>query len=361
MNEYRTRIAGPYAVQFLANTALVIAIVYLPLLARELGASSSQVGLIVGLYQAMLLVSGIVFGRWADFGDRKVFVVLGCCASVVTLAALVPARTVGALFVVRALTGVAAGVFPAALMAYFYHHSNELGRFSGFSALGWAVGALLVGVVPSQWLFWVAAGLMAAAAAVAQLSLGHQHVRLSQPVIDTRVLRRNVKEYAVFFLRHAGATSIWAIYPLFLSDLGASRLWVGIIFAINPLAQFVFLNFFERFGERELIIAGTALSVLVFTGFGLSRHWVQVLPIQVLLAISWSALYLGELKRLMRRNVERSTAAGMLQSVIALSAVCGALLVGLTGRFGYGAVMFTAAGLAAAGLLAYFVVPDPVD
>lgn len=361
MSDGRIVRLGPYVVQFLANTALVIAIVYLPLLAREIGASKAQVGLMVGFYQAALLVSGVVFGRWADFADRKLFVIAGCIATVMTLAALNLARSVGGLYVVRAAGGVAAGVFPAALMAYFYERSQRLGRFSAVSALGWAAGALIAGLVVPRLLFWVAAGLGVAAAAVAQFALGHQHVRLSQPIVDMRVLRRNWKEYLVFFLRHAGATSIWAIYPLFLSDLGASRLWVGVIFALNPLAQALFLSFFERFGERQLIIAGAALSVLVFVGFGLSRHWVQVLPIQVLLAISWSALYLGELKRLMRRNVERSTAAGMLQSVLALSAVCGALLVGVTGRFGYGAVMYTAAGLGAAGLLLFFLVPEPVD
>jgi MFS family permease len=361
MSDPRSGRVGPYVVQFLANTALVIAVVYLPLFARDIGAGKAEIGLMVGLYQAMLLVSGIVFGRWADFGDRKLFVVLGCVASVGALAVLVPARTVGALYAMRAAGGIAAGVFPAALMAYFYQYSAKLGRFSGFSALGWAVGAMLVGVIPPSWLFWVAAAIMGAAALVAQFALGHQHVRLNQPIVDGRVLRRNWKEYAVFFLRHAGATSIWAIYPLFLSDLGASRFWVGVIYALNPLAQVVFLNFFERFGERSLMLAGAALSVLVFVGFGLSRNWVQVLPIQVLLAVSWSALYLGELKRLMRRNVERSTAAGMLQSVLSLSAVCGAFLVGVTGRHGYGVVMFAAAGLALAGLVLYLVVPEPAD
>jgi MFS family permease len=356
-----------YLVQFLSNASLMALTVYVPLLARALGANSSQIGLLVGIYQGTLFLSSMLFGRWADYGDRKRFVVYGLAISVVAIAAHSLVRGLGGLFIVRAIAGLCVGVFPSALMAYFYDRSTLLGRFSGFGSLGWGAGALALGLLRPDWIFPAAAVVMALTAVAAAVGLKHQHVRLAQPFVDSRVLKRNWRLYLSFLLRHMGAYSIWTIFPVYLSDLGASRFWVGAVYAINPLGQFVFMNLVERASEKLLIALGFILSVLVFVAFGVATDFRQVVPIQVFLALSWSCLYLGSLKELMRVNPERSTAAGMFQSVVSLAAVGGALLEGVTGAFGYRTIMFVAAGLALAGGLVYKLAPErqrssgPVD
>jgi MFS family permease len=349
-----------YAVQLLSNASLMAVIVFVPLLANGFGANSQQIGLLVACYQTAILLSSIVFGRWADYGDRKLFVVFGLAASAAALGAHVFARNLGWLFLARGLAGFCVGVFPAALMAYFYDRSKLLGRFTGFGSLGWGIGAFTLGMIRPGWVFPLSAALMAGTAVFAWASLKHERVRLDQPFLDTRVLRRSWPIYLSFLLRHIGAFSIWSIFPVFLADLGASRLWVGIVFAINPFGQVLFMNLLEHVGERILIILGFVLSALVFFAFGLVTNFRQVVPIQVLLALSWSCLYLGSLRELMRVNPERSTAAGMFQSVLSLSAVGGALLLGLTGALGYRGVMFTAAALAAVGGIVHLAVrPRP--
>ena len=352
---------GPHLVQLLSNAGLMAVIVYIPLLARDLGATSSQIGLLVAAYQSAVLVSSMLFGRWADFGDRRRFVVYGIWASVGALIAHLLARNLGTLLLARVLAGICVGSFPAALMAYTSDRTNLLGRFVGFGSLGWGIGAFTLGMIPQDWVFVVAAAVMALTGVLAMVTLRPQHVRLSQPFLDTRVLRRNWRLYLSFFLRHTGAFSIWTIFPVYLSDLGASRLLVGVVFAINPFGQFIFLNWLERARERAMVIWGFVLSALVFAAFGLATDFRQVIPIQVFLALSWSCLYLGSLKELMRLNPERSTAAGMFQSAGSLAAVAGALLEGVTGAFGYRAIMFVAAGLAVAGGLLYAAQPGPAE
>jgi MFS family permease len=350
---------GPYAIQFLTNVSLMAVIVYVPLLAKSYGAGSQRIGLLVAVYQAALLVSSMVFGRWADFGDRKKFVLVGLVVATLALFAHTLARELGGLFAVRAVAGICVGVFPAALMAYYYHGRTTLGRFVGFGSLGWGVGAVTLGLLKPEMVFPFAAGVMVVTVFVAAVTLEHQHVRLNQPFFDARVLKRNWRLYGSFFLRHLGAFSIWSIFPVYLSDLGASRFWVGVVFAINPVGQFVFMHLLDRVGERLLIVAGFVLSALVFVAFGFATDFRQVVPVQVFLALSWSCLYLGSLRELMRVNPEKSTAAGVFTSVSSLAAVGGALLLGVTGAFGYRAVMFVAAGLAVLGGLLYFAGPRP--
>lgn len=348
----------PYLVQTFANAGLTAAVVYIPLLAKRFGASHSEIGLLVAAYQGMMLIATLVFGRWADFGDRKRFVVYGLLLSAVTLLLHTFARNLSSFFVVRAAIGLCAGIFPAALIAYFYKENSRLGRFSGFGSLGWAIGALLVGLVSTQTVFLVSGLLIFLTTIVAQVGLRSQRVRLNQPFFDLTVFRRNWRIYISFLLRHVGAFSIWTIFPLYLAHLGANRFWIGFVYALNPLGQFFFMNILEQVRDGVLIRAGLFLSIIVFTTFGLANRFEQVIPIQILLALSWSCLYLGTLKQLLRFNPEKSTATGILQSVLSMAAVLGALLEGITGAFGFRTIMFAAAGMAVLGTLVYSISPE---
>jgi predicted MFS family arabinose efflux permease len=345
----------PYLVQVLANAGLTGAVVCVPLLAKSLGASNSEIGILVAAYQGMMLFASLVFGRWADFADRKKFVVWGLALCTITLTLHTFARNLTALFAVRAILGLCAGIFPAALIAYFYEENRRLGRFSGFGSLGWGLGALLVGIFSVRELFLLTGSLMFLTTLIARTGLRSQHARLAQPFFNMKVFRRNWRIYISFLLRHLGAFSIWTIFPLYLAHLGANRFWIGLVYALNPLGQFFFMNILERVRDALLVRAGLLLSIIVFLAFGLANRFEQVIPIQIVLALSWSCLYLGTLKQLLRLNPEKSTATGMLQSVLSLAAVLGALLEGVTGAFGYRTIMFAAAGMAVIGALLYIL------
>lgn len=376
--QFRFKQIAPYLIQIAANAGLMMGVVYVPFLARDFGASTSQVGLLVAIYQATMFLSNLIFGRMADYMDRKPMVLLGLGLSAVALGAHMFTKSLEQLFLVRAAAGLAAGVFPSALIAYFYQGSgydrpatevspastsdllvggpsgrDRLGRFSGFGALGWGVGALLAGWVTGGRLFLLGAVLLLAALMAGAVGLMPQRVYIQQAFLDLRVLKRNWTLYLSFYLRHTGAHSIWAIFPVFIRDLGASMFWVGAIFAINPFGQFILMNVLEKIRPNRLIGAGLIMSMVTFVAFALARDYRQLIPIQVLLALSWSSLYLGSIKQLMDRNEERSTAAGLFQSVFSLAAVSGGLLTGITGQFGYPVVMLTAAGLTLAGIVVY--------
>lgn len=172
---------------------------------------------------------------------------------------------------------------------------------------------------------------------------------IEQPFFNIAILKKNWRIYLSFFLRHAGAFGIWAIYPLFLADLGASKFWIGIIYSLNAFGQFFFMPQLDRFQSNKLIKFGLYFSTATFIAFGICKNFWQILPFQILLAFSWSCLYLGSLKYLLEHNEEKSTAVGVFNSISSLAGIVGPLMGGLVGSLGYPAVMFTAALFTIAG------------
>ena len=174
--------------------------------------------------------------------------------------------------------------------------------------------------------------------------------RLSVPFFPKSVIKKNWHLYLSYFMRHTGANCIWIIHPLYIIHLGGDKFWVGAIYTVNTASQFFVMRFVDRFRGKILINAGLILSSITFFVFTLAQNFCQLLPMQVLLACSWSCLYVGSLLYLMRRNVEKATCTGMLDSVISLAAVAGALIGGIISElFDFRATMYVAAALAATG------------
>lgn len=327
---------------------------FVPLITQSLSSQPTTVGLVVATYQAVLFLSSALFGRLADLKGYKPMIVSGLFAGAITLFAHQFVNDVAALFLVRALCGLAVGIFPAAMVAYASHQTRELGRFTSAGSLGWGIGSLVAGTVGDyNHVFTLSAGVSLVGGLVALVMLRSSQERIRQPFFNAATLKRNWQVYLSFFLRHAGAMGIWAIFPIYLERLGASKLWIGIIYGINAFGQALFMPLLDRLSARRLIRLGLYGSILTFVGFALCRNYQQLIPFQVLLAFSWSGLYLGSLKYLVDRNQERSTAAGLLNSTLSLSGITGAVLGGIVAHLGLPAVMLAAALMSAAGALVF--------
>ncbi|MCS7258676.1 MAG: MFS transporter [candidate division WOR-3 bacterium] len=334
------------AIQALANFAPTLILIYIPLIAASLNARSSEIGLVISTYHAMIFLSGIIFGRLADLKGRKPFILLGLGLSSLAFLGHLLINNLSSLFLVRALAGFCLGMFPSALITYAYEKRNNLGVFSSLGSLGWGIGSViagLIGIYRRLYLFSALGFLLAFL--IALFFLPASSVRLTQRFWDIKVLKKNWRVYLTFLLRHVGAFGIWAIFPLYLAALGANKFWIGIIYSINSFGQFLFMPLLDRFTSKRLITYGLVFSSLTFLIFAICRnHW-QILPFQVMLAFSWSALYLGTLKYLMENNEEKATAVGIFNSLMSLSGIIGPVLGGIVGSLGYRMVMVFASGL----------------
>ncbi len=348
-------------IQFLSSLALSASLLFIPNLARDLGAGNTQIGIIVAVYASAIFAASYVFGRLSDMYSRKLFISvgLGVCTITFLLQTLADPHFVAPILanpsllaLVRGLAGFSLGIFPAALTVYVYESAGVVGKFTSLGALGWAIGTLVAGVIAFYYgIFILSSACFLLAFLVSFTMKLANGPRIKVPLLPKGLLRRNWRVYVPFLLRHTGANCIWVVYPLFIESLGGNRFWVGVIYTVNTAAQFVVMRFLDRFNEKALMNAGLLLAIATFLGFTLAQSYLQLLPVQVLLACSWSSIYVGSLTYLMKNNVEKATSTGILGSVINISQVFGSLMGGAISQFfDYRATMYVAAAMTIAGL-----------
>jgi len=320
-----------YGIQFLSGASILATWIFVPKFAQEHGASDFQVGLIFTGYGLAIFVSSIIFGRLSDNLGRKPFLLIGLLASAACFTVQGLAIDLYTLFIFRALAGFSAGIFPASLVAYVHEAKKKMGRFSSAGALGWGSGVLMGGVVAqlidTSSVFF-ASGLIFLASFLIALRLPSLPARnLNVPRFPKDVILRNSDVYIAFLIRHSGAHSIWVIFPLYLDQLGANSLWIGIINAINAFGQAIFMyKITDRVRGRLLINIGLLSSMVTFILFAAARDMWQIMPAQILLAFSWACLFVGSLRELTDNNEEKATAVGILNSIMSMSMIFGAII-----------------------------------
>ena len=333
------------------NCAIEASVIFLPLFAQDIGASRLDIGVIGGTYGIAYAASSWFFGHRSDRKGRVLYVRLGLGLAIMALAAQAMANSPVSLMGIRAVVGLCLGISAAALMAYNFESGGSTGRFASFGSLGWLLGAIIAIFIPSYYKLFLLSAASCTLGFLTSLFLKEHENRVPLEPVTVDVFRRNTRIYIPFFLRHTGANMAWVVLPLFFASLGASKPWIAILSSINTGGQFIAMMFVEKFKEARLFITGFALSALVFLSYSLSTHYLQLIPVQALLACSWSCLYVGALLLLLRNNEERATSTGILFSTISMSGAVGPFLGGLVAQlWGYQPLMLLSAALSIAGL-----------
>lgn len=345
-------------INFLINYSSYLSLIFIPLLATDLGAGDFGVGVAVSAYGAAFLVSSLIFGRRSDLLGRVAFVRWGCLLVSFAFLSQILAGNIYLLVLFRSFVGFSLGVVSAALLAYVYEAVGHVGKFSSYGSLGWIFASLTAGVIKEyNLLFSSSAGLCLLAFALAwrlkepgkARGAGKKEEAAVPPLLP--VLRRNFRIYLAIFLRHLGAQSVWAILPLYFVWLGADKLLVGVLAGINFTVQFFAMRYVERFSAWKVFTAGQVVSIFVFLAYAAATHYSQLFIVQAVLGVSWSCLYVGALLIVMNSGEEKGTAGGIFQSTLNLCAALGPFFGGIIAHsYGYRGVMFFAASVGVAGL-----------
>jgi MFS family permease len=259
----------------------------------------------------------------------------------------------------RLITGVALGIYPGALFSLAAHVHARMGRFSAYGSLGGFVGYVIAGVLSGAYgtraLFvFGAIAVMVAFVLAMRLKTPKQVAATERPSINPkRTLKENLGIYMALLLRHWGANLAWTFWPLYLLALGADYFYVGIISALNSLAQFLGMFYLaDRFGGKKEFDIGLVLSVLTFIGLGLATNILQLGSLYVFTGIIWAFLYVGGIRTVVDHSNQKGAAIATLNSMVNLSTVLGPMMAtALIAFMDYRATMYVAATFAFASLL----------
>lgn len=318
-------------IQITAGAAIFSAYTFVPILAREhLSISEIYITLIVGGDAAASFIASYIFGRAGDVYGRRIIIRAGLLLAALSVSLLLVSTSLETLFIVRLTNGFCVGMYPGALAAYAYESKIKMGRFATWGAAGWGAGTLFAGYAAGFNIYYafVISTVFLAVAFVSALTLPDiQRVPMNVPLFPVETFKRNIHVYSAVLLRQISAAAVWALFPLFLLDLGGTTFTIAIVQAANALSQIVLMAFItDRVESKKLISIGLLASAATFAWFPFARNILEILPPQILLGFTWACLYVGSLKYLTENNEDRSTAVGLLQSVFALAGVIGPVL-----------------------------------
>ncbi len=322
-----------YSTQTFAYSAIMLSITYVPKIAKDFGANWLEISIVVGFYNIAYFLSSMIFGRFADLYGRKKFIVVGLLVASIAFFIQYLSQDYLSLLIFRTLAGFTVGVFPAAVISLAHDLRLKMGKLSSWGALGWAIGSYLAGLIAILYSLkttFIASSAFFLFAFIISLKLKDSGVRVkSVPVFPVNVFKKNYPLYISYLLRHLSATMIWTFWVLYIRSIGGDYFWQAATMGINSTTQFFIMILYTDIGKAErLIFLGLIMSSMTFISYAFINDIWLIIPVQIMLATSWSFLYVGSLKFLTEKNVEKATATGLLNSTIAISAALGPFVGG---------------------------------
>ena len=345
-------IMKPNLIRLFTFAAAQISFVYIVIFARDLGISDVGIGITVALYSSALFFSSYIFGRASDRYGRKIFIIIGLLAATIAFLLQIFVYDYTSFLLVRTLVGFCVGIYPSALVAYIHEMKKNMGKFASFGSLGWFVGLTIAGIIATYFTIkeiFILSSFFSILAFLTAFTLEPvKYKPIKVPFFPIKILKKNKSVYLSVLIRHTGAYIIWTFWPLYLMSLGANLFWVGIIEAVNSFTQFLVMFIItDRFKSTILFKTGLLFSAITFFTFTLATNFWQILPAQVLLGVSWSFMYVGALRYVTERNVEKATVCGILDSTLSLSSMIGPFLATVLLSLGdYRLSMYVASSLA---------------
>ena len=339
------------AINILSNCAVETSNIYIGLYARDLGASNFQIGLIASCAGIAYLLSSLLFGRLSDIHGRMNYIRIGLGLTAVSYIDQIFVNSPYSLLAARGLIYFCLGINASVLMAYIFENQKQVGRFISYGAMGWLVGALTGAVVKNYHALFIISTVVAFVAFLVSFWLkeaAETHIKVA--MFPVNLIKADWRVYLALFLRQFGGNAIWAVWPLYQTSIGATKLWIALVETTNMLGQIIFMRIIERFDPGKMFKIGLVMSAGVFTAYGLSNRYWQLIPIQAVLSFAYSAMFAGALAYLLRRHKEYGTTSGLMNSFNALSGVFGPFMGGaISGAWGYPTLMYVSASITMLG------------
>ena len=368
---------------FLQFVGAYMRIPIVPLFARSEGATTTQVGIIVGLFMLVAAVSAIPVGRASDWWGRKALILFGITLGGLTSLLLPALHTPGQMMLLYAAAGLGVSAFTPSMISYAgdVGKPGEMGRVYGWITTaqyaGMTLGPALGGLAASAWgyrpTFLASAAVLVVAFGTAGLGLpslpralaqgsssAEQHDALRQVFTHPTILGCWLSTFCVTFT--------WGVslsfFPLYAQDAGYSAGHIGVFFALqaccNALARVPVGRVLDRLGVRLPFILAGMLGFALATVLLVTTHrWGLLAWIWTLAGLSQGVgmvavgAALGEATTPTNRGLAMGGFGTAIYSGFALGASGLGKLISL---FGYGAAFSSAAGVSVIGAAVCYVI-----
>jgi MFS transporter, PPP family, 3-phenylpropionic acid transporter len=303
------QLLAPKVYYFCFYGAMAFLVPFLVLHYRQIGLSSSQIGLLTGIGPLATLVSAPLWGALADAKQQhKRLLLVAITGSMAMVLALSYATSLFVLLpVVVGYAFFSAPIMPLvdnSVMALLGERKERYGKQRMWGALGWGISGALAGVIIQQtglgaafvgFLVIMGAGLIAAAyLTVTPATIGGTFWAKARVLASNRQLA--VFLATVFVSSIAMGVTNFFLF-LYLEDLGATTTLMGLsltVATVSELPIFFFSDsFLRRWGAKGLLSIALFAQVLRMVSYALMPTAWFVLPIHLLHGLTFSAMWVA--------------------------------------------------------------------
>ena len=258
--------------------------------AKEIGATTTEIAILMSIYSGMQLLFAPIWGRLSDKHGRKPAILLGLLGNAAALIGFGLAEDYVWLFIARSAAGIASAAVLPSVMAYVADitTSEERGRGMGLMGaamgLGFILGPAIGGIMGSHNMpFFVAGGLSLLTFLFAltllpeslqkdftdeELEARHEWISPREIFRQTTLKSPLTPLFLVAFFSTFSFAGLEMTFPLFIEDnwdygereMGWMFMVMGAI--VVPLQGGLLGRLINTFGERRIILTGLLLNAL---------------------------------------------------------------------------------------------------
>ena len=325
--------------------------------AKDIGATPTQIAILMSVYSGMQLLFAPIWGRLSDRHGRKPAMLLGLLGNAVALIGFGLAKDYIWLIIARSAAGIASAAVMPTVMAYVADvtTSKERGKGMGLMGaamgLGFILGPAIGGIMGSHDIPFFVAGaisflnfffvLALLPESLQKVAVGERREERHEWVSPRQILRWTTLKSpfnALFLVAFFTAFSIAGLeltFPLFIEkgwnygerEMGWMFMIMGAI--VVPMQGLLLGRLINRLGERRIILAGLFLNAL---GLALLPNAFSFATLTVCITIT------GIGNQLIRptnsswiskqTQIGQGTAIGIMDAFLSLGRILGPLLGG---------------------------------
>ncbi len=258
--------------------------------AKDIGATTTEIAILMSIYSGMQLLFAPIWGRLSDKHGRKPAILLGLLGNAAALIGFGLAKDYLWLFTARSAAGIASAAVLPSVMAYVADitTAEERGRGMGLMGaamgLGFILGPAIGGIMGSHNMpFFVAGGLSLLTCLFALILLPeslqkgltseapedrHQWVSPREIFRQTTLKSPLTPLFLVAFFSTFSFSGLEMTFPLFIEkgwDYGEREMgWMFMVMGaiVVPLQGGILGTLINKFGERRIVLIGMLLNAL---------------------------------------------------------------------------------------------------